>query len=830
MWTDLRYAGRRLAASPLFTAVAVLSLALGIGANTAMFSLVDQILLRLLPVDEPRQLVLIDAPGPKFGRVEGRDTFSHPMYLDLRDRNQTLSGLAARYGTNSSFSAGSRTERVRTELVSGNYFEVLGVRAARGRLFTRADDETPGGHPVAVLNYRFWKNRLGADPDIVNQKVLVNGYPMTVLGVAAEGFDGLDQGAAPAIFVPVTMKARMTPGNDGLDSRRYLWLQLFGRLKPGTALEQANADLGVLFKQNLDREVNEEMLSGAEARTRQAFLEQRIEAVPGSQGRSQLRRNASTPLLVLMGVVAFVLLIACANVANLMLARAAARQKEIAVRLSLGGSRGRIARQLLVESLLLGTLGGLAGLVVASWAIELLLQALPDAETLTLTATPDGRILAFNFALALFTGLLFGLYPAWQASRQELSHTLKDQAGSVLGGGSAALFRRAMIVSQVTLSVLLLIGAGLFVRTLRNLRAVDLGVRPERLVSFTVHPSLNGYDGDRSRQFFDQLIERLRGLPGVRAVGSTTVPVIEGHLWSMSLTIPGFEAGERGEFNANMSTISPGYFETMGIPLLAGRDFTLRDDGRSGKFAIVNETFAKFYFGGPAQALGARFAIGRGPDVKPDIEIAGVVKDSRYTEIREVPPRQFFLPYRADAFVNAMTVYVRAAENPNALFLAVRREVAALDGDLPVYAMRTFEQQIDRALVAERLVATLSTGFGLLAALLAGIGLYGTLAYMVARRTREIGVRMALGASTENVTWLVAREVLVLTVTGSLLGVPAAYGLARLLQSKLYGIAPADFTSYVAALSFLGIVAMAAATIPARRAARIDPLDALRYE
>ncbi len=825
---DVTFALRTFAKSPLFVTVAICSLAFGIGANTAIFTLTDQVLVRMLPVKQPEQLVLLSAIGRHYGNNMGWNRISYPMYQDFRDRNSIFSGMFCFRETEMCLSFRGRTERLSGELVSGNYFPVLGVHAVIGRLFTSSDDRFQGSHPVAVLSYGCWQSRFASNPGIIGQKLTINGYPYTVIGVSQPEFSGTDPGYSPQIRVPIMMSAKVGTYLD-LNDRRSRWVTVFGRLKPAVSIKKAKASLQPIFHQILNMEVKQKEFAKASPYMKRAFLQMSMDVLPASRGRSELRRQFSKPLLVLMSTVALVLLIACANVANLLIARATSRQKEIAVRLALGSGRGRIVCQLLIESLMLSIAGGAAGLPLAIWTDKLLINFLPLSSTpLNISSTPDWRILCFNVVVSVITGIAFGLVPALQSARPDLAGTLKNQAGAAAGGTSTRL-RKLLVVGQIALSLLLLIGAGLFIRSLQKLKDLDPGFRITNLLAFKVNPTLNGYSAERTKLIYQQLNDSLNALSGVEAASLAVVPVMEGDEWDQWVTIDSYSP-KTGELpDPHMNFVSPDYFKTLDIPLLAGRDFRLTDAGTSSKVCIVNEAFAKKYFGN-VNAVGHKIGMGIDPGTQTDITVIGVAHSTKYESMRDEIPTEVFRPYQQMKFATGITAYVRTARDPDRMFLTIRKRVHDLDANLPVFEMITLEKQMQNSLVTERLVASLSTGFGFLATVLASIGLYGVMAYAVARRTREIGIRMAIGAAQRDVLWLVMKDVLVMLGTGVAIALPAAWLLSQSVRSQLYGIQPTDPSSIAIATLTIGTVAVLAGYLPARRATRVDPIRALRYE
>jgi predicted permease len=837
IWQDIRFGARMLAKHPGFTAIAVLTLALGIGANTGIFTILRQVVLQRLPVPHPEQLVLLYSPGPKQGHVnsdesgapgeEGAESFSYPMYKDLRDRNSVFDGLAAldRFGTSLTYRG--HTERAKANLVSGNYFETLGVSAALGRIFEAADTATPGANPVVMLSDGYWKSRFGGDPNILNEGVLVNNRPMTVVGVVAPGFDGIQPGSVPEIYIPITMLPSLTLAPTDLNNRKDFWVKLIGRLKPGISRERAAAGSAPLYSALLRDELP--LFTGWDDSKRSEFLARKLILRDGARGRPQLSTSAGPQLLALMSMVGLVLFIACANVAGLLTARGAARQREIGIRLSLGASRARLVRQLVVESFLLSVSGAVLGLAIAAWTSAALVRFASEngiADGLSSNLSPV--VLGFSCALAIISGVLFGVVPALRATRVELVSTLKEQSGALSSGLKHTRLRQTLVISQVALTLLLVTAAGGFARSLFNVKHIDLGLRTSHVLQFSVAPQLIGYDQARSLAFFRQLEDRISALPGVRSLSGVQEALIDDDDRGSNITVEGEPPALAGTRHVLRNAVGPGHFSNMGIALLRGREFTRADVAGSPKVVIVNETMTRTFFPS-GDAVGRRMKFGGGSDPL-DMEIVAVAKDSHHSGVKEEHAPFVYIPYAQEKNVGELTYYVRTSQDPTALATAVHGVVSELDSSLPVDSVRSFEQQINRQLASDWLIASLAEIFGALAALLAAIGIYGLLAYAVTQRTREIGVRMALGADTGKVGRMILNDVSRLVGIGILLGLPLAYGLSRLVNSMLYGVKAFEFMTVGGALLVMVFVALAAAYLPARRATRVDPLVALRYE
>jgi len=831
---DLRYAVRMMRKSPGFTAVAVLSLALGIGANTAIFSLMNAIMLRSLPVQEPDRLVLF-GKGQWAGVTDDLpdhswQLFAYPFYRHVQRKNQVFSGVAAMGSMGNDVRAivsGNRqSEPVSARLVSGTYFSVLGVNAVAGRTFTDAEDQTPGGNPVAVMSYSWWQRRFGRDASVIGKTLTIGSTVFHIIGVAPPEFFGTSVGESADLWIPASMITEVPPGWGGDEPTRDPSFQSFhilARLNPGVTVTQAGAQVNVLFKQALRERVG----SAPSQKELSAIQHALIELTPGGRGLSQIRGRISLMLEILMGAVGLVLLIACANIANLLLARAASRQKEIAVRLSIGAGRLRLIRQMLTESALLALVGGVAGVVFAWWATGFLLWMVSTGgETLPLSVTPDARVLWFTSVLSLATGVLFGLAPALRATRVELSSSLKEGRGS-LPARSKNVLAKALIVSQVALSVVLLIGAGLFVRSLVNLRNVDTGFNKENVLVAGVDAPSAGYkeDDPRLTALYQQVEQRVSELPGVRSASFSMFTFQQG-AWTMSTYPQGRTPPSENHGEIHNNAVGPGFFAAMDLPVILGRAFNSRDTAKSPKVAVINETMARTYFPGESP-IGLRY--GFSPEHSGDFEVVGVMRDAKYGNLREKPTPMAFYPYtQQPRYLGDFTV--RYAGDQRGLAQEIRRAFAAVNSNLPITNVRTLAEQVDDTLIGDKLVARLSSFFGLLALLLASIGIYGVLSYAVAGRTSEVGLRMALGAKRSNVVWLVMRDVLVLVFIGLAIGVPGAVSLERLASDMFYGLAAVDAVSIAAAVSILALVAGVAAYLPARKASLVDPMTALRYE
>ena len=825
MLHDLRFTLRTLSRTPAFTMVAILSLALGIGANTAIFSLLDQVLFRLLPVRDQERIVVFHFDGNMGGASRSdndESVFSYPMYRDLRDRSQTFEGVIARASAAVNIITNDQAEQALAEIVSGNFFDVLGVRPVVGRLLSADDDITPGGHPVIVLSHQYWTRKFAASAAILNQTIRVNGLSMTIVGVAPRNFRSMVGGQTPDVYAPIAMKAQLTPGVlDNLADRQAYWLNIFARLKTQVSPQQATAAMGPLFHAILEYE---SALRGRwSGRSLERFLAGKIEVRAASQGVGQLKRHWENPLLAVMAMAGLALLIACANVANLLIARAAARWREIAIRRAIGASRWALMRQLLVESLSLSTAGGLLGLMLSYWIVK---GAVGLGLGLGGWVSPeiDVRVLVFTFAVSVLTGLLFGLAPSISTTGGDVAHALKDQSASF----SKVRLRSVLVAAQMALSLVLLISAGLFTRSFVNLLHNDLGFRAERLLVFSVNPALRGYRTSAALSLFERLQDRLKTLPGVISVAAAQHVPFGNSSMSNSVTIEGYHASEDENMSSRVNVISPGYFASLGVPLVAGREFTAADGPQSPKVTVVNEIFVQRYCKG-RNPIGLHMAPSRG-NPKLNIEIVGVVRNSKFSSVSKQTERYFYVPYLQQPSAQRMSFLVRASSDGTALLNGVRSAVREIDPDMPVVDEKWMAAQVDDSLYIERLIASLAAAFGALATLLATVGLYGVMSYSIARRTPEIGIRIALGATPYRVVGLVMRDAALLVSAGLVIGIPSALAAGRLIEAQLFGVKASDTFVIVGAATALAFAAMLAAYLPARRAAAIDPLQALRVE
>ena len=832
--SSLRPALRALFRTPFVTGVAIASLALGIGANAAIFSLFDQMLLRPLPVESPGTLVNFVAPGPKPGsnscnnQGDCTEIFSYPMFQDLEKAQQVFTGLAAHRNFGANLAYRGQTMNGTGMLVSGAYFPILGIRPAVGRLFTPDDDRTIGGHFVVVLSETYWRTRFESSPAVLNETLIVNGQAMTIVGVAPRDFFGTSLGSRPEVFVPITMRGLMQPGFKGFDNRLSYWAYVFGRLRPGVTIEQAATQINVPYRAIVN-DVEAPLQKGMSDQTMARFKAKTITLENGERGQSRVDNQAGTPLMLLLSVTGVVLLIACANIANLLLVRGAGRAGEMAVRLSIGANRRQLIGQLLLESLLLALMGAALGLLVSRWTLDLIASLLPPEATSTIAFSIDRAVLGFAGLLAVGTGLLFGLFPALHSTRPSLVTTLKEDAGQKGAARGASRFRVALATTQIALSMALLVAAGLFVRSLINVSRVDLGIRTDNIITFGVSPELNGYTPERSRAFFERVEDALAALPGVSAVSAGNVPLLAGDNWGTGVSVQGFEAGPDTDTHSNYNEVAPGYFKALDIPMLGGREFTRADGDGAPKVAIVNEAFArKFHLG--QDAVGKRMSTSSAVGAKLDIEIVGLVKDAKYSEVKDQVPPLYFTPYRQDSRLGSINFYVRTIGDAETLMPSINAAIARLDPNLPVVGLKTLQQQVVENVFLDRMISTLSALFAVLATVLAAIGLYGVLAYTVAQRTREIGVRMALGADSGRVRGMVLRQVGWMTAVGGIVGLAGAVGLGRLARSLLFEMSGTDPLVFVASAALLTVVALAAGFLPAQRASKIDPMLALRYE
>ncbi|MDR3700649.1 MAG: ABC transporter permease [Candidatus Sulfopaludibacter sp.] len=826
----IRFALRSLAKAPLLSLVVVASLGLGIGVNTAIFSLLHQVVLSSLPIPHPEQLVLLSAPGDlKNGRNWDDDSggqdyiFNWHTFRELERHTDVARVVGFRtFPGNLAFSR--QTVSGVSMLVSGRYFSVLGVQPFAGRLIGPEDDIPGGGNPVADLSYRYFHDKLGGDTGILNQTVKVNGQPFTIVGITPPNFTGTTVGREASVFVPMSFKPHLTEGWDGTDKLADYWVYLLARLNPGVTRDQAEASLNLTY-----HALVEEMAPAMQqdiAKTPR-FHQQKLTLKDGRQGNSDFRDEYRSALNILMLATCLVLLIAMANAANLLLARSAERRKEFAIRAAMGAGRGELMSQFLTEALLLAGAGGAAGLAIAQLTLRLLLASwggsVNDAFN---SAGLNWPVLWFSLGLALATGVLFGLYPAWDASRVTLATIMSDETGKSSSSRGSARLRKVLVCAQLTISIVLLIPTGLFLKSLVNLLHVDLGIRMDHVIGFSITPQWNGYTPAQSKAIFERAETGLAAIPGVRSAVGAEVPLIGGSSWGTTIHLEGRPAGDRG-VNSKLNAVGPGFFGKAGIPLLAGREIRDTDTATSPKITVVNETFVK-------QFLGGRYAVGQhigtGRDGALNVEIVGVVKDSHYAGVRQQIPPVFYFPWRQEDRLGSLSFYVRTLLPPQQVVPQIRSVMRAIDRDVPLDDVRTLEEQVHFNIRQDELTMRLAAAFAALATILAMLGLYGVMAHGVARRTREIGIRMALGAAPAKIRSMVLRELIWILGFGLGVGIPAALAATRLVESRLFGVKGRDATIVAAATLLLALTAAVAAWWPARRASRVDPLDALRYE
>jgi predicted permease len=830
---NLRYALRQLRKYPGFTAVAVLTLAVGIGANAAIFSLVDQVLLKQLPVPEPDRLVQLKFVGSDTGHTDsyGGDNelyFSYPMYRDLREQNSVFSGMLAMFPRQVGIQWKSSSSLVKSELVSGNYFSVLGVKPAVGRLFVPDDSAARGASPLVVLSYRYWTQHFASDPAVINQGVLINGNPFTIIGVAQPGFDSVIGGTIPDIFVPITMKPLMTPGWDELEDRRSKWLNIVARLKPGISTQQAEAGITPLWKSLRTTEL--QSITTHSQRFRDQFVAKSyLTLLDASRGFSPLRETMRVPLLILMGMVGLLTLMATANVGSLLLVRAAGRMREMSVRYSLGASRVRIIGQLLMEGLALGLSGGALGLMLSPLLAKALIALITPSEAAggisPLSATPDRSVVLFCILVSVGASVLFSLAPIVQFYRPNVTTALKQHTGT--GEVGHARFRRITVGVQIGLSLVLLVGAGLFGRTLSNLKSVDVGFVTDHVLTFQLDPRLAGYQPSAVTTLYKRLLDTLSAQPGVQSVGMTDDPVLVQSDSTFSIEVPGYQPQEGERRSIEWEHVTPAYFDALRLPLVTGRVFNDGDTPTTNKVVVVNESFVRKYFGKPEQALGKTFTVGK---TGKALSVVGVVKDAKHMSVHDLFVPIFYTPIFQDVEPASVAVYIKTRQAPEDAESAVRIAVAQIDSKLVVDTLQSLNSGIDLTLTSERMLSFLASSFGFVAAFITAIGLYGVLAYSIAQRTREIGVRMALGATRGAVVKLVLREVVMITGCSVVIAVPLSIALSSFVKNQLYGISYSDPKTLIFVVLTIGLVALAAASLPARRAVRVQPITALRYE
>jgi putative ABC transport system permease protein len=834
---DLRYSLRQLRKSPAFTATVIVTLALGIGANTAVFTLFDQVLLRTLPVERPKELVRFEFTGGFSGSASSfggdiHNYFSYPMYKDLRDQNQVFSGILAADKAQVGISWHNQAENQDAEVVSGNYFQLLGLKPSLGRLLTPQDDTAKDANPVVVLSYGYWRTRFGASRDIVGQTVLVNGHAFSVLGVAPQNFDSAIGGYRPGVFIPISMGDVAMPWmapRENLTNHQSVWLTLMARLKPGVTSAQAQASLAPLWHSLRAYELT--LYKSRTDRFRKNFLDNsQLKVLDDSKGYNPSRTDLEKPLVILMSMAGLLVALCAINVATLLLLRAAGRAREMSMRYALGAKRNRIASQLLTEGGLLGLAGAAAGLalapIVAQTLVRLITSSDPGQEPYS--SSIDMRVMLFAIAVSFVTSLLFSIAPVFHFLRPNLADSLRQNAGTA--STSSQLFRKIAVGTQIALGVLLLGGAGLFVRTLDNLRHQAVGFETGNLVAFTLDPTSSGYGEDRTPQIVSNALDAIQRIPGVTSAAATSDPELEGSTAVNGYSVQGYKPSEEEDMGFEHPNVTPGYFATLREPLLAGREFTVADGKDTPLVAIVNLNFAKRFFGSPQNALGRAIGEGSGKDSKFDTTIVGVVGDIRHADLRTQLGGAVYTPYLQEKHPGGVVVYAHTIQAPESVEPAIRQVMHQLDSTLVVDGLRTMDEQVGRIAGDERTLAFLAIGFSALALLLAAVGLYGVLAYSIEQRTREIGVRLALGSQRAGIVILVVREMAIIASIAVVIALPAVVALARLFKSQLYGVTTFDPLSLAAAALLTGLAVSLAAALPARRAASVEPMQALRTE
>ncbi|MEO5816759.1 MAG: ABC transporter permease [Gemmatimonadaceae bacterium] len=828
---NIRLAARMLLKTPFVTAIAVLSLALGIGANAAIFSMFDQLLWHPLPVTAPSELVNLSAPGPMPGSNSCNqsgsceEVFSYPMFRDLEKANTPFTGVAAHRIFSVSLSVRNEPMTGEGVMVSGSYFPVLGLQPAQGRLLNADDDKVIGANFVAVISHKFWEDKYGKAPGVVGQTILVNGKSFNIVGIAPEGFEGTTVGARPIVYLPISMRGEVQRFTRWEDRRNY-WIYLFARLKPGMTIQSADPAVNAVYKPILS-DVEAPLQAGMSDKTMQGFKNKKLVLAPGARGQSSIHREAKTSIVLLFSVTGVVLLIACANIANLLLARGAGRATEMGVRLALGATRRHLMAQLLTESVMLSLVGGVASLLVAQWTLSVIAALLPPEAADTMKFSISPAVILFSAGLSIITGIVFGLFPAMHSTRSDLISAIRAGAGQIAGGRSAARFRTGLVTAQIALSMGLLIMSALFLKSLMNVSKVDLGLTVDNIATFEIVPVRAGYDSARSAVLFNRVETELAGIPGVAGVTDGMVPLLSGDNWGNNVHVQGYQCGPDVDCNARFNQIGADYFKTFGVKLIAGREFTPSDQLGGQRVAIVNEEFAKKFKLG--NDVVGKF-MGDDDNDSLNIQIIGLVRNVKYSQVKDSVPPVFYRPWRQDARAGNLFFYVKASLPPEQMLGTLRATMKRIDPSLPVEELKTMSQQVKDNVFLDRMISILSSAFALLATLLAGVGLYGVLSYSVQQRTREIGVRMALGADGAKVRALVMRQVGVMLLTGGIIGIAAALGLGRAARSMLFQLEAHDPTAMALAVVLLACVALAAGFIPARRAALVDPMNALRYD